>query len=224
MCDSKEVLHRLRHGWKYVEKHKKHNWFWICATVGPLTCAGQLCGASFPSWPRRSAVALSASLVRQEFQSPAACLSQLALELTPIPPFPVSSRAAAGEGKLLRQPHLSLRSSHGHLPNTAPSWSWLSYNSLKKANTVIFLKCSRLCDVGAMEHCGEVAGDQMQAELCHLGARRKPGRGFICRREMQKRDLQKRGLPKVQKIQVDLIEETGTGDVKRCMPLLARCG
>lgn len=83
-------------------------------------------------------VAFSASLVCQEFQSPASCLSQLVLELTPIPPFPVSSRAAAGEGKLLGQPHLSLHSSHGHLPNTAPSWSRLSYNSLKKANTVIF--------------------------------------------------------------------------------------
>lgn len=124
-------------GEKDVEKHEKHDWFWIPATLGPITCAGQLRGASIPSWPRRSAVTLSASLVHPEFQSPASCLSQLVLKLTPIPPFPVLSRAAAGEGKLLWQPHLSLHSSRGHLPNTAPSWSRFSYSSLKKANTVI---------------------------------------------------------------------------------------
>lgn len=63
---------------------------------------------------------------------------------------------------------------------------------LKESKYSHFLKCSRLCNVGAMEHCGEVAGDQMQAELCHLGARRKLGRGFICRRGICRREVCRR--------------------------------
>lgn len=45
--------------------------------------------------------------------------------------------------------------------------------------------------MAAVERCGEIAGHGKRAELCHLGDGRKPGRGFICRREMQKRGLQK---------------------------------
>lgn len=48
-------------------------------------------------------------------------------------------------------------------------------------------------------------------------------RGIICRREMQTRGLQesRSGLRLVEKLQVDLIEETDKGDV-RCPPLRGR--
>lgn len=42
--------------------------------------------------------------------------------------------------------------------------------------------------------------------------------------ERCRRGVCRSGLGLAEKIQVDLIEETGKGDVKHCTPSLARCG